>query len=67
MSEKRRRFKQSKTLSERLIEEAGSLREQAKLLAPGAVRDALLRKARQCDTGSRMDEWLRSPSLQTPK
>jgi hypothetical protein len=67
MSEERRRFKQSRTLSERLIEEAASLRAQANLLQPGAVRDGLLRKARQCNTGSHMDGWLRSPGLQAPK
>ncbi len=62
-----RRPKQAKTISERLMLEAASLREQAKLLQPGAVREALLRKARQCDMGSHMDDWLRSPDLQAPK
>ena len=67
MTEHRRRFTQAKALSERLIEEAASLREQANLLQPGAVREALLRKARQADTASHMNEWLRSPGLQPPK
>ena len=64
---KRHRFKQSETLEHRLAEEAIRLREQAKLLPPGAAREAALRKARQCDTGSHMSEWLRSPGLQPPK
>ena len=63
----RRRFKQNQSLEERLSEEAKRLREEAKSLPPGAERDAILRKARQCETGSHMSEWLRSPELQPPK
>ena len=63
----RRRFKQTKSLEERLAQEAKRLREQAKLLPPGAVREALLRRARQAETGSHMSEWLSSPGLQPPK
>ena len=65
--QKRRRFKQSKSLKERLVEEAASCRAQAKLLQPGAVREALIRKARQADTAAHIDEWLRSPDLQPPE
>ena len=54
------------SLEERLAEEAKRLRQEAKLLPPGAVRDALIRKARQCETGSHMSEWLRSPGLKPP-
>ncbi|MBR0712956.1 hypothetical protein [Bradyrhizobium liaoningense] len=63
----RRRFKQTQSLEERLSEHAKRLREEAKLLPPGAARDAALRKARQAETGSHMSEWLRSPELQPPK
>ena len=63
----RRRFKQTQSLEERLAEEAERLREEAKLLPPGAERETLLRKARQCDTGSHMSEWLRSPELRPPE
>ena len=63
----RRRIRQSDNLEERLAAEAKRHREEAKLLPPGAVRDATLRKARQCETGSHMSEWLRSPGLQPPK
>ena len=62
----RRRFKQTETLESRLAEEAKRLREEAKSLPPGAAREALLRKARQCDTGSHMSEWLQSPGLRSP-
>ena len=63
----RRRFKQTVSLEERLSEEAKRLRGEAKLLPPGPQREALLRRARQAETGLRMSEWLRSPELQPPK
>jgi hypothetical protein len=52
----RRRFKQTVSLEIRLSEEAKRLREEAKLLPPGTVREALLRKARQAETGSHMSK-----------
>jgi hypothetical protein len=64
--QQRRRIHHTTSLEERLAEEAKRLREEAKLLPPGAGREALLRKARQCDTGSHMSEWLRSPGLRPP-
>ena len=67
MQEQRRRFKHVKPLEERLAEEAKRLREEAKLLAPGAVREATLRKARQAETGAHVSEWLSSPGLLAPK
>jgi hypothetical protein len=63
----RRRFNQKQSLEERLAEEAKRLREEAKLLPPGAVREELLRRARQAETGSHMSEWLRSPGLRPPE
>jgi hypothetical protein len=63
----RRRFNQTQSLEERLSEEAKRLREQAKALRPGPVRDDLIRKARQAETGSHMSEWLRSPGLRRPE
>ena len=63
----RRRFKQTDTLEERLATEAKRLRDQAKTLPPGPDRDIILRKARQCETGSHMSEWLRSPELKPPE
>ena len=67
MSQHRRRFKQAELLEERLAGEAIRLREEARLLPPGPDRDALIRKARQCETGSHVSAWLRSPGLQPPK
>jgi hypothetical protein len=64
---KRRRFKQTKSLKDRLLKKAQNLREQAKLLPCGSVRDATLKKARQAEAAAHMDEWLNSPGLQPPK
>ena len=63
---RRRRFKQTLTLEERLAQEAKRLRDEAKLLPPGAIREELVRKARQAETGSHMSQWLSSPGLQPP-
>ena len=60
----RHRFKQDQSLEERLAAEAKQLREQAALLPPGALREEVLRKARQAETGgSRRSEWWRSPDV----
>jgi hypothetical protein len=64
--QQRRRVKQVVALEVRLAEEARRLREQAKSFSPGADQDLILRKARQCETGARMSEWLQSPELKPP-
>lgn len=63
----RRCIKQTLSLEQRLADKARRWREEAKLLRPGAMRDALIRKARQAETGSHMSEWLSSPRFQPPK
>jgi hypothetical protein len=63
----RRRFKQTQSLEERLADEAQLLRRQAHALTPGPDREALLKKARQAETGSHMSEWLRSTELRPPQ
>ncbi|HEV2157119.1 hypothetical protein [Bradyrhizobium sp.] len=65
--QRRRRFKQTVPLEERLAEEAKRLREKARSLPPGPQREDALRRARQAETGSHMSEWLRSPGLQPPE
>ena len=67
MQKQRRRLKQLKSFEERLAEDAKRLREEAKLLPPGYVRELVLRKARQAETGSRVSGWLRSPGLRPPR
>ena len=65
--QRRRRFKQVHSLEARLAEEAKRLREEARLLPPGAVREELIRKARQAEAGSHMTGWLTSPGLRPPE
>ena len=62
----RRRFKQTQSLGERLSEEANRLRAEAKLLSPGVRRDDMIRKARQAEIASHLNEWLTSPGLRPP-
>jgi hypothetical protein len=63
----RRRFKQTLTLEARLAEEAKRLGAEAKRLLPGAERDEMIRKSRQAEIASHMNEWLTSPGLRPPE
>ena len=62
-----RRFTQTISLEESLPEEAKRLRKQAQGTPPGIERERLVRRARQLETASRMNEWLTSRGLQAPK
>ena len=57
----RRRFTQNQSLEERLVEHAKRLREEANTLPPGAVREAILKRAEQAKTGAHMSQWMRLP------
>lgn len=63
----RHHFNQTETLEQRLAGYAKSLREQAKLLPPSAVREATLRKAQQAETGAEINVWMRSPGQRPPQ
>ena len=62
----RRPFKQTRTLTQRLADEATRCREEARALSPGRRREMLLRRARQDEAAMQMDAWLRSPGLRAP-
>jgi hypothetical protein len=64
---KRRRFKQQQSLKDRLASFADDVRSKASRLPPGPEREDLLRKARQADTATHLDELINSPELQPPK
>lgn len=64
---KRRRFKQQLTLQDRLASWAKQVQEQAAALPPGPEREALVKKARQADVACHLDDWVKSPGLQSPK
>jgi len=59
----RRRFRKLLSFNERLKQEAASLRARAQTLPQGDEREKLIRKARQADTATHMDEWLASTPL----
>lgn len=65
--QKRRRFRQIDPLDKRLADEAQRLREEAKRTPPGIERERLIKRARQTEAASRVNEWLSSPGLQSPK
>ncbi|MCK1518421.1 hypothetical protein IVB22_39330 [Bradyrhizobium sp. 190] len=68
MPQQRRRIKHEKTFQDRLAEGALRFREAAQKLPPGShAQELLLRRARQAETASHIDEWLTSPGLQPPK
>ena len=68
MGQIRKRIKHPTTFEERLAEEARRFKEAAGEQPPGSkARELLLRRARQAETASQMNDWLRSPGLQSPK
>jgi hypothetical protein len=62
----RRRFKQTESLPDRLKKWSTEVLRQANQLPPGSKRDELLKKVRQAETASHLDEWANSPGLQPP-
>ena len=64
----RRRIKHVKSFEERLAEEALRFKEAAQKQPPGShAQELLLRRARQAETASHVNEWPSSPGLQPPK
>ena len=49
-----------------LVEEAKLLREEAKLLPSGVVRDATIRAARWAIVALHLNDWANSSGLRTP-
>lgn len=67
MGERRNRVKQTRSLEERMAEQAARLKARANQLPEGAERDGLLKRARIAEVGAHMTGWLSSPGLQPPK
>ncbi|KGT79535.1 hypothetical protein MA20_11680 [Bradyrhizobium japonicum] len=63
--QKRKHVKHTATFEERLAKEALLFRAAAEQES-GTARELLLRRARQAETASRMNEWLTSPGLRPP-
>jgi hypothetical protein len=65
MVKRRRRFKQTTTLYDRLAHEAARLREEAGRMPLGSARERLIRRARHHETAINIDKWL-APELRQP-
>jgi hypothetical protein len=55
------------SFEDQIAAEKSRLKAQAAGLPPGAQKDALLKKIRQLETASHLNEWLTSPGLQPPQ
>jgi hypothetical protein len=64
---KRRFFSQRTPSDEHLEEQAIRLRKEAKGIPPGVEREKLIRQARKAEAAARIQEWLSSSGLQSPK
>jgi hypothetical protein len=65
---KRQQIKHKTTFEERLAEEARRFKEAAEEQPLGSTaRELLLRRARQAETASNINNWLVSPGLASPK
>jgi hypothetical protein len=65
---RRRRFKQTISLEERIAVRAAEIRARVEALPPGSEeRQRMERKARVAEVGAHMNEWLTSPGAHPPK
>jgi hypothetical protein len=55
------------TIEEKWRQQSEAAKNEAQKLPHGKEREALVRKARQLETASHINEWLSSPGLATPK
>ena len=67
MTQHRRRVKQTRSLENRMAEQAVKLKAVADQMPAGAEREAMLRRARVGETGAHLRDWLRSPGLRPPE
>jgi hypothetical protein len=54
------------SFEDQIIAEKSRLEAQAADLPPSRQKEALLKKIRQLETASHLNEWLTSPGLQPP-
>lgn len=62
-----RRRSMPHSFEDQIATEKKRLEEQIAAIPHGPQRDALVKKIRQLETASHMNEWLRSPGLQPPE
>jgi hypothetical protein len=58
---------QKLTIEEKWHQQSEAAKNEAEKLPFGRERDHLLRKARQLETASQINDWLSSPALSPPK
>jgi hypothetical protein len=56
-----------KIVEEKWRQQSETIRQEAEKLPYGEQRDALVRKARQLEIASQIEQWLSSPELQPPR
>jgi hypothetical protein len=54
-------------IEENWRQQSEAARQEAEKLPNGEQRDALVRKARQLQIASQIEQWLSSPELQPPR
>ena len=54
------------TIEEKWRQQSEVARNEAQKLPHGTEREALVRKARQLETASQLNQWLSSPELRPP-
>ena len=64
---KRRRFKQTLSLKDRLAALSKELREQADHARHRPEREQLLTRAGRANTAAHLDDWINSPGLRRPE
>jgi hypothetical protein len=64
---KRRRFTQSESLTDRLATFAKLMRERAATMSSASDKNSVLAKANQADRAADMDRWISSYELKPPK
>jgi glycosyltransferase A (GT-A) superfamily protein (DUF2064 family) len=67
MKRTRNRKRPDMSFQDRLQWFAAQAREAAKSLPPGADRDRLAQQALENETAAKIDRWLSSPGLRSPK
>jgi hypothetical protein len=67
LKQRRRYFKQTVSLKDRLTSFARETLKMASRLPPGRERDDLVNRAKQASNASHLDDWINSPGLKRPK
>jgi hypothetical protein len=67
MTRKRNRSRPELSFGERLSKFSADARAAAKKLPPGGERSELLQKAREAEAAAKIERWLCSAGLQSPK